>query len=1555
MFKTISQGDMDALCVVCLEGHSVDGNHVLFCDGCNVPVHQKCYGVETIPEGDWFCDSCQDLFDTYTFVSSRDKQSAIRKTFRSCTFCPKSTLKTAFHKTSSGDWVHTMCSFYNKRVTMDKVTRLLNIDNVEKESGNNVCELCGQAGFLGCIKCEGVDCGRDSYFHVSCALLLGAKRSYSASMCPICTEKVRIEQQLKSFKRMLVGKENTEKILDGFSKYGRSGFAATVAQMVVLKSVNDQRTFAILQRLSSYEPHGNQDRLKFLHHFNRMRGGKKLSAKLLKSLRDIMSEDQEAKLTEQLSTLDCDILMGYSAEDLPFCLRDFCDSPELLVDIVMLGKDLVEAGVGDECVKTVVRDATRKVEELKTCEIKRWLEYRNLQTQLGEQTKVVLPFCGDSEAVEEPKKKGPGRGRGRRRSVDYEEKGVSNDSGPVDLQARQDMEDDRFGEVMEQPVPPSSKDYTIFRSIGQQLEKNALSEPYFQGNWNKAPYPKRPYERLTGYVPTPGLSEEAQAGLLRILNTTKSPECSLGKEGQCGDPAPYSISLGTFDTDLRCKSRRVACPVSAQGRDKPLELGDQVVEADMWGLDCYTRKNIQSIIEGVCSGTSVNIQRTLIQRLIMPVIDSQPGHRAHNITFALKSILRVIGVLKPELKEPKPGPKPEVKSEPTSDTKMEAQRKDPQETTATNVEDYLQEDDPHVSSMIEKIVQRVLVNDEINEEMIHKTVTALLFSVRTWGLKAFRIHPKGVGVQCRKPEGLPAGTFVTKYLGELFPPWRWFEKQDAIKSVQKKLRFKPVLPDFYNIMLERHDDDEQGYDCAYIDPIVRGNFASRLSHSCEPNCATVVMVQDGKYVVTVYTLREIGFGEELTFDYSSVTEDENEFKAATCLCGSINCRGSFLYYAGLGAFAQVINECHTFIHRNALVYKACLDPVLQQSDVERLHRHGVKDAALGGLPQWCKKWTSLVLEYGEFEAKELSHRLCLVKHKITGRLLYNEESARLEARGVLENRKQNVVITLNKIRNFCSAARPIGVKGKMVHCVPLPKELDQIPSPLRPLSEIEVVNMLWNDNESPFAISLQKACDAVSSDTLFALREKQKQGGIETLGQLRRVMHDVRDAFWSLKPTGNSLFHAAGDVVTWLMNTHHFFTSVQYPGYRSALLQIRNVDIGRDGSVFGSIKGSDGANSGPQTKKYKIRLKRTKVGENCWQAVPESTTKENGRWEISERTPGPMVLPYWIVSPPDEYTSAITLTACKKDDFALLTCIQGPNEHSFVHSVEISLKSSEPAVAMKIDSSSSSQLRFRVSTNPMPGLTPFYIFQPRPTEKCSPPFDQNQRGTVVLTRIVPDAPYRPENIDGVAWYCTGLFYAFDVEIPGTTRITVVDASGKLLNIFAFEDEFFHDKISFENDQNTFAASPSRKTASGSRKRIKQGIDPLKVVHEEQKKYQSGFVWGQMSGWFKQTVAAPDASLSAERRGTLSMPDLMSCFGKSNKYKDRKDIIERIRKHPDCMWPTGTHWSFRNKIKLYGSPWFDAAVDPMLKVNVDTVVSDMNYHMKHGVPPPRSET
>ena len=41
------------LCVCCLDGTVYEDNEILLCDKCDVPVHQSCYGIKTVPDEDW--------------------------------------------------------------------------------------------------------------------------------------------------------------------------------------------------------------------------------------------------------------------------------------------------------------------------------------------------------------------------------------------------------------------------------------------------------------------------------------------------------------------------------------------------------------------------------------------------------------------------------------------------------------------------------------------------------------------------------------------------------------------------------------------------------------------------------------------------------------------------------------------------------------------------------------------------------------------------------------------------------------------------------------------------------------------------------------------------------------------------------------------------------------------------------------------------------------------------------------------------------------------------------------------------------------------------------------------------------------------------------------------------------------------------------------------------------------------------------------------------------------------------------------------------------------
>ena len=53
-----SDEEDEEVCAICSKPDSEPPNEIVFCDNCDMPVHQKCYGLAEVPEGDWICRNC---------------------------------------------------------------------------------------------------------------------------------------------------------------------------------------------------------------------------------------------------------------------------------------------------------------------------------------------------------------------------------------------------------------------------------------------------------------------------------------------------------------------------------------------------------------------------------------------------------------------------------------------------------------------------------------------------------------------------------------------------------------------------------------------------------------------------------------------------------------------------------------------------------------------------------------------------------------------------------------------------------------------------------------------------------------------------------------------------------------------------------------------------------------------------------------------------------------------------------------------------------------------------------------------------------------------------------------------------------------------------------------------------------------------------------------------------------------------------------------------------------------------------------------------------------
>jgi SET domain-containing protein len=145
---------------------------------------------------------------------------------------------------------------------------------------------------------------------------------------------------------------------------------------------------------------------------------------------------------------------------------------------------------------------------------------------------------------------------------------------------------------------------------------------------------------------------------------------------------------------------------------------------------------------------------------------------------------------------------------------------------------------------------------------------------RTDLLEVRRSKVHGMGAFAVAP--IPKGTRLIEYLGE----------RVSHKEADRRYEDKDASDNhtFLFIVDSR----------TVIDAGVDGNDARFFNHSCDPNCESVI---ENKRVYIEAT-REIGPGDELTYDYQIQREAEDPpdiDDIFACRCGAAHCRGTMLW------------------------------------------------------------------------------------------------------------------------------------------------------------------------------------------------------------------------------------------------------------------------------------------------------------------------------------------------------------------------------------------------------------------------------------------------------------------------------------------------------------------------------------------------------------------------------------------------------------------------------------------------------------------------------------
>ncbi|KAI5952790.1 hypothetical protein KGF54_003657 [Candida jiufengensis] len=273
----------DQRCAVCNDSDCDNTNAIVFCDGCDIAVHQECYGVAFIPEGQWLCRKC---------MINKNKTTE-------CVFCPSTT--GAFKQSDSSLWSHVICAlwinelYFANPIYMEPIE---GIDNIPKSRWKLTCYICKQR-VGACIQCAGRNCFQA--YHVTCAKRAGLQMEMTKGIKGAINDKSTI----RSYCEKHSSTTSTNLILEGIHKT-RQYFKDT-------KVLNEQN-----ERISSNEKVANKLNIfKWQTELNSPIAPKLFSDKLINIMYELKVENQISLPEESTNQLlDLKVLPNRSREQI---------------------------------------------------------------------------------------------------------------------------------------------------------------------------------------------------------------------------------------------------------------------------------------------------------------------------------------------------------------------------------------------------------------------------------------------------------------------------------------------------------------------------------------------------------------------------------------------------------------------------------------------------------------------------------------------------------------------------------------------------------------------------------------------------------------------------------------------------------------------------------------------------------------------------------------------------------------------------------------------------------------------------------------------------------------------------------------------------------------------------------------------------------------------------------------------------------------------------------------------------------------------------------------